>query len=282
MLLAIASIMVQLATLVIFALGSMFTWRTTVLFVLGVPYVTVVIIAVVPEAPLWLISKNRSDDALKTLQWLRGWTTPEQVKSEFREMQLQYEVSKACENCVGNGKTSSCTHNDKSGLKKLGEIFAWRNFAVFKIVIMLFLINHLSGAFPMRPFIIQILRAYGVSIDEYLATVVIGAASVVGKILSVVAIKMFGKRVVGMTALTATFLSLLGLALYANLRFPSNWMSFRHEIPDTISTSIIPLLLFTLYYFSHNFGIESMPFIALCEMFPFRYAQFMEIPNYLT
>lgn len=35
---------------------------------------------------MWLVSKGRSDAALKSLRWLRGWTDAETVREEFEKI----------------------------------------------------------------------------------------------------------------------------------------------------------------------------------------------------
>lgn len=37
-----------------------------------------------PESPHWLLSKNRPDDARKSLAWLRGWVPVERIEEEFK------------------------------------------------------------------------------------------------------------------------------------------------------------------------------------------------------
>lgn len=39
-----------------------------------------------PEAPIWLISKGRIEDAQVALCWLRGWVEPSVVKQELTEL----------------------------------------------------------------------------------------------------------------------------------------------------------------------------------------------------
>lgn len=122
----------------------------------------------IPETPLWLLSKNREAEALKSLQWLRGWVSAKAVKVEFDEIKRYNQYSVSCSACIKSQK--KCTH--PPNLKqKLQELFRRRTMKPFIILLTAFFIAQFSGSHAMRPYIVQILKSYGSPISPNWATV---------------------------------------------------------------------------------------------------------------
>lgn len=86
MLTATGTTCVVIGILVQFVLGSFLKWRTIALICSVLPVLTIFALFFVPESPYWLLTKNRANEARKSLAWLRGWVKPHQVDDEFGEI----------------------------------------------------------------------------------------------------------------------------------------------------------------------------------------------------
>lgn len=122
-----------------------------------------------PETPLWLLSKDRSNDALKSLQWLRGWVAPKAVEQEFQSLVEYNKRSDSCNECIK--KNLECHHPKPTIIDKIKELSRKRTLKPFLLVMTLFFLSQFSGIAAMRPYTVQIMKAYNVPIDANWATV---------------------------------------------------------------------------------------------------------------
>lgn len=217
-LIAVSGIAATLGFFIVFLLGSITAWRNAAIYCLIVPIVTMVAVCFVsairstlfskrfvltvfffflffnkiPETPLWLLSKGRHEDALKSLQWLRGWVSPKAVEKEFAEIVRYNEYSKACAECVK--AEQKCTHPPPTTIQKLQELIRKRTLKPFAVLLIVFFIAQFSGMHAMRPYIVLILNTYGTPISPNWATVALGVTGIVGTITCVLTVKLIGKR----------------------------------------------------------------------------------------
>lgn len=72
-----------------------------------------------PETPVWLLSRGKEKEALKSLCYLRGWTTPDQVREEFDQLVAYTKKLQYCVICCKTGKDElECRHGQINFLKR--------------------------------------------------------------------------------------------------------------------------------------------------------------------
>lgn len=208
-----AGVAVMLGFSLVYLLGSITTWRITALICCSVPLTTVsfllfyfiylnlyfiqaIAICFVPETPFWLMARNRKDDALKSLMWLRGWVKdPKHVEKEFKEIQRYSEDANRCVACQKGDQ--KCTHKSSSSAELVKELFRKRTLKPFILVITMFVFCQFSGLTAMRPYLVQIFQAFSVPINSSWATVAIGVLGFAANIACTCLIKTLGKRKIG-------------------------------------------------------------------------------------
>lgn len=266
-----AGVAVMLGFSTVYLLGSITTWRITALICCCVPITTAVAICFVPETPFWLMAKNRKEDALKSLMWLRGWVSdPKHVEKEFKEIQRYSEDTNRCIMCQKSD--SKCTHKASSSSELWKELFRKRTLKPFALVITMFLFCQFSGLTGMRPYLVQIFQAFSVPIDASWATVVIGILGFVANIACTCLIKTIGKRKLALISMLGTCVSITALAIYAYKVLPPGLTSFeKHVAKDpTNSLGYVPLILIYAVAFFTSFGLIPVPWMLLSEVFPFK------------
>lgn len=162
-----------------------------------------------PESPLWLLSKNRHAEALLSLQWLRGWVSPKAVQSEFDELQKFSVASSTCAKCAST--QSLCSHAQPTLRRKMHELTRKRNLRPFFLLSLAFFIVNFSGVYAIRPYMVQILNAYGIPISSNWASMVVGLAGMCGTITCVCFVAVIGKRRLYLISLGAACTSILAL-----------------------------------------------------------------------
>lgn len=203
----------------------------------------------IPETPLWLLSKNRSEDALKSLQWLRGWVSPKAVEKEFASIVRYNEYSKACAECVKAER--KCTHPPPTAAQKLKELIRKRTLKPFAVLLIVFFITQFSGMQAMRPYIVLILTAYGTPISPNWATVALGVTGIVGTITCVLTVKFIGKRRLFLISLAEVILA--GSALSECLFAP------QYQSKHSITNPIFHLQVFMDFITCQAVLYHSMP-----------------------
>ncbi|XP_028168529.1 facilitated trehalose transporter Tret1-like isoform X1 [Ostrinia furnacalis] len=178
-----------------FLFGSLLYWRTIALINIIFTVLAVVALCFVPESPHWLISKNRVDDARKSLQWLRGWTEPYAVEEELKDIQALYKRKKA------EGEILEETLLEKA------SNYMERSFIVpYILVCYSFFVGHFSGMTTLQTYAVSIFQMLEAPLDKYYATLILGVLQMVGAGVCVILVHYTGKR-------PLTFVSTAGAAV---------------------------------------------------------------------
>lgn len=164
----------------------------------------------VPESPSWLLSKGHRHEALRSLQWLRGWASPKTVQQEFVELQIYSSKSNACVTCAK--LMLRCKHPKPTFCDKIKELKRRQNILPLILVVGLQCLNEFNGPHVMRPYMIQVLNALGTPIQANLVTVFISGCGIFGCIVQMLALKSLGKRRIYLIAILVLALSCFGLS----------------------------------------------------------------------
>lgn len=202
---------VILGVLIQFLLGSFLHWRTVALVNCTIPITSFILLFFVPESPHWLIMKNRLLDARKSIAWLRGWTTLDEIEPEFKELCRHLQ-----KNHNEEENTVESTGFIKSKLQAL-KLLAKRNFVLpYFLVSFVFFLGHFSGMTTLQTYAVQIFATLRTPIDKYYATIILGVAELAGCIGCVSLIHYTGKRSINFVSLLSCSICFFIVATYAH------------------------------------------------------------------
>lgn len=145
-----------------------------------------------PESPIWLLSKYRPNEAKKSLQWLRGWVSPQAIHAEYSELEKYSERSNACTTCAR--QSIRCNHPRPKLYENRGEFKRKRSLKPFILIVSMQFFVEFSGISVWTPYIIQVLKAQGIPLDAHFATVIMSGIGFAAHVCLLLSVHTFGKR----------------------------------------------------------------------------------------
>lgn len=152
--------------------------------------------------------------------------------------------------------------NKKTPDENTSPFAVWREFAKpelykpFLIMISFFAIQQFSGIFVIFIYAARFSIEAGVAMDEFLSAVIIGVIRCVTTVIISFASDRYGRKPLAVFSASGMFLSIAGLALCA--AFPLTHTSFKW----------LPAVLLFAFIFAGTFGILTLPFAMVAEMYP--------------
>lgn len=218
-----------------FILGSLMDWRSVAAVSSAFPVITIVMLCFVPESPVWLIREQRFREAVKSLQWLRGWVPEHKIEAEFNQLYDELITQKAIEMAADGAPPPG----QRRTLAQRFRMWRKRSFLVpFMLVSFTFFTGHFSGKTPLQTYAVQIFHTLKAPMNKYHATILLGVAEMLATILGVFLIHFTGKRPLVLVSTVGTGLCFFGTATYAH--FLSEVPGFTVNNVVVNASSIVP------------------------------------------
>lgn len=239
--LAAVSLAIALGIFAGHLIGTFMTWQWTATISCLFPILSVVLLAVVPESPTWLISKGKIEDGANAFCWLRGYG--DEAKTELKS--------------IIDNKKAADSEAVLSWKEKLYNLKSPELMKPLLIMIVFFMTCQFSGVNAVAFYSIQIVeKAVGKGINHYLAMLIIDGLRVVMSIVACVVCKKYGRRPLCIISGVWTAISMVALSMF---------MYFKPE-----NMSWLPLSCLLVYIAAISIGLVPLPWIMCGEVFPTR------------
>jgi facilitated trehalose transporter len=195
-----------------------------------------------PESPVYLVSKNKDDEAESALQWLRATSD---VKQEIEALQDQRDLQRS---------------KDSSHKPSVKDLFQPRFTKPLTIIIFIIVIRQFTGIFSVYSFVGDIFSRVGGSVTSYQSSLIAGAIQVISQFVNVAAVKRFGKKPLAIfsTVLMTAAQTGMGVYFYVDSRVG----------PVSGALTYLPIVSVCVAIVGFNVGMSSLPFIMIGELLP--------------
>lgn len=167
-----------------------------------------------PETPSWLLTQNRITEAEKSLQWLRGWVSPQTIHKELIELQNYANESTACAACTK--QSIKCLHEKPTLCDKMTEFKRQRTLKPFLLIMLLYFFFEASPMMAIQPYVILVLKAYCTLINAHSVTVLLAVISIVSCRCLSLTVHALGKRRIYLISIAIVTLCSFGLSKLLN------------------------------------------------------------------
>ncbi|XP_041974757.1 facilitated trehalose transporter Tret1-like [Aricia agestis] len=225
--------------LLAYFIGYFLDWTHLAFFgaALSVPFFLLMLLT--PETPRWYVTKDRVQDAHKSLQWLRGRNN--NIDKEMRDL------------------TRTQTESNMAGSNGLRQLFSRKYAPAILISLGLMIFQQFSGINAVIFYAGNIFEMSGSTVDKNLCGIIIGVVNFISTFLATAIIDRLGRKMLLYISSVSMIVTLVTLGSYFYLRDLN---------VDVSSYGWLPLLCLVVYVLGFSIGFGPIPWLMLGEILP--------------
>ncbi|XP_043269313.1 facilitated trehalose transporter Tret1-like [Venturia canescens] len=225
-----------------YVIGAGMSFRLSAIFSLAMPLLFLAGFFFMPETPVYLVQRDRMDDAARSLLWLKNG---DKAAADREFLRLQPSLNK-----------NTVEQNKSVGLKDLFRDQGTRKG--LGIICGLLCGQQLCGITVMLSYAATIFKMAGSSLSPNTAAIIIGSIQVVGSWVSTALMERAGRRPLLMVSCAGMALCHCTIAIFCKLLDDGYDVDYFRWIPVTA---------LSIYALSYSVGMSSAPFVVGSEIF---------------
>lgn len=211
-----------------YIVGAFVGYQTLTSVCLAIPVIYILAFVWIPDSPVYLYTKGKTEQAEKAMQWFRGGDI---VQAEKELMRLQGRARRT----VGYKTLVESKGTIKAMLIGFGFIFG----------------QQFCGILAILTYTVTIFKEAGSSLPPYVAAIIVGSLQCGASFLSSALVDKAGRK----SLLGASYF-FMGVCLVTLAAY------FKYDLP-----SWIPVLSLSLHVIAYSIGAGPIPFIVMAEIF---------------
>lgn len=234
-------IMVVLGIFVMYAIGTVLSWRTLAILSSVGPWLVAGFVFFLKDSPTSYMMRGRPELARKALIWLRN--TPD-IDEELLEIQASVEEARR-----RTVRVTNILCNSDPVIRK--PLF---------MAIFLMINQQLSGINAVIVFTASIFQSAGSSLNPNVAAIIIGGVQLVATFLSSMVVNRIGRR--------PTLLWTQGIMTCALIVFGVFFYLKEYHSATASAMSFIPIVSLVIFIIAFSFGLGPLAWLMLGELLP--------------
>ncbi|KAJ9598776.1 hypothetical protein L9F63_026689, partial [Diploptera punctata] len=234
-------LLANVGTIYMYAAGPYLTIPMMATVSVIIPILFVVALFFLPESPMYLMTKDKEEEAMKSLLWLCG--NKEAADLEMEELKI----------VVTEFKTNA---SKRFSLKDLLSFKGTRRALLLSFI--LAIVQQFSGIYVVLGFCASIFEMAGTDLSPHISSVIIGFMLLTGSLLASFLTDFAGRRILIIVPQIILFLMLGALGTYFYLK----------EIGFDVSVlGLLPVICLSIYCIALISGLPTLLYVVIAEIF---------------
>lgn len=231
------TVMAKTGILFVYAIGPYVSVSVLAWILFALPIIFLGVFVWLPESPYYLVHKQRSDEAKKSLQWLRG---NDDIDQELEQMKVAIEKSK----------------QNKGTFK---ELLSPGNRTSLIIVLGLGACQQLCGSQAVIAYAQSFFEEVGSDLGSSESSIILAVVQLITAAFSSSIVDRWGRRPLLLISTSGSSVCTAIIGTYFYLV---------HIEIDMKPYSIVPMVVIMIFIISYTIGLATVPFAILGEIFP--------------